>query len=109
MKKLGFSRRADPDGSTPDAGRPRRRRMSERSRRRFRRRLSGGLLLVVGLTVAGGLAAVLTPKPQLAVADESQSAVLRTGRQLFENSCITCHGANLQGVQDRGPSPGRRR
>ena len=104
MKKLGFSRRADPDGATPEAVRPRRRRMSERSRRRFRRRLSGGLLLVVGLTVAGGLAAVLTPKPQLAVADESQSAVLRTGRQLFENSCITCHGANLQGVEDRGPS-----
>ncbi|HVQ97564.1 MAG TPA: cytochrome c [Mycobacterium sp.] len=77
--------------------------MTERSRRRFRRRLSGGLLLVVGLTVAGGLAAVLTPKPQVAVADESQSALLRTGRQLYETSCVTCHGANLQGVQDRGP------
>jgi ubiquinol-cytochrome c reductase cytochrome c subunit len=78
--------------------------MNERSRRRLRRRLSGGLLLVVGLTFAGGLAAVLTPKPQVAVADESQSALLRTGRQLFEGGCISCHGANLQGVEDRGPS-----
>lgn len=75
-----------------------------RARRRFRRRLSAGLLLVVALTVAGGLAAVLTPKPQVAVADESSSALLRTGKQLFDTSCVTCHGANLQGVPDRGPS-----
>ncbi len=101
--KLRSNRRADSDGSSPEDARPPRRRLSERSRRRLRRRLSGGLLLVVGLTVAGGLAAVLTPKPQVAVADESQSALLRTGRQLFESGCITCHGANLQGVEDRGP------
>ena len=40
----------------------------------------------------------------MAVADESTSALLRTGKQLFETSCVTCHGANLQGVPDRGPS-----
>ena len=40
----------------------------------------------------------------MAVADESQSALLRTGKQLFDTSCVTCHGANLQGVADRGPS-----
>jgi ubiquinol-cytochrome c reductase cytochrome c subunit len=66
--------------------------------------LSAGLLLVVALSVAGGLAAVLTPSPQVAVADESSSALLRTGKQLFDTSCVTCHGANLQGVNDRGPS-----
>jgi ubiquinol-cytochrome c reductase cytochrome c subunit len=76
----------------------------EKSRRRFRRRLTAGLLLLVALTIAGGLAAVLTPKPQVAVADESQSALLRNGKQLYETSCISCHGANLQGVSDRGPS-----
>ena len=72
--------------------------------RRLRRRLSAGLLLLTGLAVAGGLAATLTPTPQVAVADESQSALLRTGKQLFDTSCVTCHGANLQGVADRGPS-----
>src|SRR5947209_4388982 len=76
----------------------------DRSRRRLRRRLSGGLLLLIALTIAGGLAAILTPRPQVAVADESGSAVLRTGRQLFETSCVSCHGANLQGVADHGPS-----
>ena len=81
------------------AGRP-----ATLKRRRLRRRLSGAVLLLVGLGVAGGLAATLTPTPQLAVADESQSALLRTGKQLFDTSCVTCHGVNLQGVADRGPS-----
>jgi ubiquinol-cytochrome c reductase cytochrome c subunit len=78
--------------------------MSDKSRRRLRRRLTGAVLLMFGLVMAGALAATLTPKPQVAVADESQSALLRTGQQLFDTACITCHGANLQGVNGRGPS-----
>ncbi|MBN4683491.1 cytochrome c, partial [Pandoraea nosoerga] len=31
-------------------------------------------------------------------------ALLRTGKQLFDTSCVSCHGANLQGVPDHGPS-----
>ena len=93
MKKLGFTRSAGPTSrGTPIA------------RRRLRRRLSGGLLLLIALTVSGGLAAVLTPSPQVAVADENNSALLRTGKQLFDTSCVSCHGANLQGVTDHGPS-----
>lgn len=78
--------------------------MSDKSRRRLRRRLAGAVLLVFGLGFAGVLAATLTPRPQVAVADESQSALLRTGKELYETACITCHGANLQGVAERGPS-----
>jgi ubiquinol-cytochrome c reductase cytochrome c subunit len=95
LKKLRFARSG---GSTPIA------RRSDRPRRRLHRRLSGGLLLLIALTVAGGLAAVLTPTPQVAVADESSSAQLREGKQLFDTSCVSCHGANLQGVTDHGPS-----
>jgi quinol---cytochrome-c reductase cytochrome c subunit len=78
--------------------------MTSKSRRRLRRRLSAALLLLIGLTAAGGIAATLTPAPQVAVADQSQSALLRTGKELFDTSCVSCHGANLQGVTDRGPS-----
>jgi ubiquinol-cytochrome c reductase cytochrome c subunit len=78
--------------------------MTSKSRRRFRRRVSAAQLLLLGLSAAGAVAATLTPTPQVAVADESQSALLRTGKQLFDTSCISCHGANLQGVTDRGPS-----
>lgn len=77
---------------------------SDKSRRRLRRRLTGAVLLAFGLGLAGVLAATLTPTPQVAVADESQSALLRTGQELYETACITCHGANLQGVEGRGPS-----
>ena len=79
-------------------------RMSGTSQRRFRRRLTAAVLLVFGLGMAGVLAATLTPTPQVAVADQSQSALLRTGQQLYETACISCHGANLQGVDGRGPS-----
>lgn len=78
--------------------------MSAKSRRRLHRRLTGGVLLLFGLALAGILAATLTPKPQVAQADQSQSALIRTGEQLYETSCISCHGANLQGVDGRGPS-----
>lgn len=89
MKKLGSTR----SGSRlPQSHQGQR----DRSRRRLRRRLSGGLLLLIALTIAGGVAAVLTPRPQVAVADESNSALLRTGKQLFDTSCVSCHGANLQ-------------
>ncbi|WP_163723083.1 cytochrome bc1 complex diheme cytochrome c subunit [Mycolicibacterium psychrotolerans] len=83
----------------PGAGRP-----ATVRQRRLRRRVSAALLLLIGLAVAGGLAATFTPTPQVAVADESASAMLRTGQQLYETSCVSCHGLNLQGVEQRGPS-----
>lgn len=75
-----------------------------RSRRRLRRRASGAVLLLGGLIVAGGIASVLTPDPQVAIADDSADARFRAGAELYETSCVTCHGANLQGVSERGPS-----
>jgi ubiquinol-cytochrome c reductase cytochrome c subunit len=74
-----------------------------RSRSKFRRRMSGLLALGVALIGAGALYSVLTPTPQTAHAADD-TALMQQGAQIYNTTCITCHGANLQGVEDRGPS-----
>ena len=79
---------------------------TDRRRRRLRRRFSGAVALAIALGTVGvgysTVAAAATPKAQSAPADGSVD--VRKGRQLYEQGCITCHGANLQGVEDRGPT-----
>ena len=75
-----------------------------RARTKLRRRISGVLALGVALIGAGALYSVLVPAPQTAHADNGNTAQLSQGQQLYENACITCHGANLQGETNRGPS-----
>ncbi|OZF46174.1 c-type cytochrome [Rhodococcus sp. 14-2470-1a] len=75
-----------------------------RRKRKTRRRVTGALVLMMGLLSAGFLASALTPTPQVATADQDSAALIREGKQLYDTSCVTCHGVNLQGVQDRGPS-----
>jgi ubiquinol-cytochrome c reductase cytochrome c subunit len=57
---------------------------------------------MVGLVLTGALYSVFAPAQ--AADDTSASPAEAAGRQLYENSCITCHGSNLQGVPNRGPS-----
>ncbi len=78
-------------------------RRQRRSRSTLRRRATGLVVLMLALVGAGFLAAAITPTPQTAVAQD-QPAQAREGKQLYDNTCITCHGANLQGVQGQGPS-----
>jgi ubiquinol-cytochrome c reductase cytochrome c subunit len=73
-------------------------------RSRFRRRVAGALALGIGLLTAGGLYTAFAPEPQVATAQEGDTALVAQGQELFESHCITCHGSNLQGVEDRGPS-----
>ena len=73
-----------------------------RRRTKTRRRLSGLLALGVALVAVGGLYTALTPEPSPALA--ADPAQVREGQQIYDNSCITCHGTNLQGVPGRGPS-----
>ena len=68
------------------------------------RRLRGGLALMFALVVLGFLYQLFTPAPQVAAAGSDDPAQIVAGQALYNNSCITCHGAELQGVQDRGPS-----
>ncbi|GAA4442939.1 cytochrome bc1 complex diheme cytochrome c subunit [Phytohabitans houttuyneae] len=88
---------------TPGGLMARLRRRRSQPRSRVRRRLGTVVRLTLALTLAGGVYAVFAPglsaddTPQLSTAAEE-------GKALFDQSCITCHGRNAQGVQDRGPS-----
>lgn len=77
-----------------------------RSRRRSkqRRRLAHLAGLLVALAITGAGYAVLAPAQAADDAVDGQSSAVEAGRELYERSCISCHGSNLQGVEDRGPS-----
>jgi ubiquinol-cytochrome c reductase cytochrome c subunit len=85
----------EPIGPAPRTGR--------RQRRGLRRRLTGFLLLAATLGAVGGGYALIAPSSG-ASDTTSSSADIAAGRQLYNTSCITCHGANLQGVNGRGPT-----
>ncbi|HJG63545.1 MAG TPA: cytochrome c [Corynebacterium stationis] len=75
-----------------------------RRNRKVKRTLAGAFALTVGLTGAGVLATALTPDAQVATAQRDDQALIQEGNDIYDVACITCHGANLQGVEDRGPS-----
>ena len=76
----------------------------KRKGRKTQRTLAGAAALTLGLTGAGLLASALTPNTQVATAARDDQAMIQEGKDLYDVACITCHGANLQGVEDRGPS-----
>ncbi|XVV05572.1 cytochrome bc1 complex diheme cytochrome c subunit [Actinosynnema sp. CA-248983] len=70
---------------------------------KLRRRISGLFALGFALLSAGFLFSALAPQPQTAQAQDDPAQV-RLGEQLYNNTCISCHGKNLDGVEGRGPS-----
>jgi ubiquinol-cytochrome c reductase cytochrome c subunit len=61
------------------------------------------MALLVALGAVGGIYTVFAGSSGANDSGTSQQDV-DAGRQLFDTTCITCHGANLQGVPGRGPS-----
>jgi ubiquinol-cytochrome c reductase cytochrome c subunit len=90
---------SDHGGSAP--GEPARRARARR-RSKQRRRLANAAGLMLALVLTGALYSAFAPAQ--AADDTSESAAEAAGRQLYQNSCITCHGSNLEGVPHRGPS-----
>jgi ubiquinol-cytochrome c reductase cytochrome c subunit len=92
--------------SDTPAGRPRFSRVFSRRRgapSKTRRRLGAAVRMLAALALAGGVYTAFAPG---AFADEPRqlSATALEGKQLYDNSCLTCHGRDGQGVDDRGPS-----
>lgn len=75
-----------------------------KNRRKVRRTVAGAMALTIGLSGAGIIAGAVTPDAQVATAQRDDQALISEGKDLYDVACITCHGVNLQGVQDRGPS-----
>jgi ubiquinol-cytochrome c reductase cytochrome c subunit len=70
---------------------------------RARRRIGAAVRMLAALALAGGVYTAFAPG---AFAEDNRqlSAAAQQGKDLFDNSCITCHGRDAQGVVGRGPS-----
>jgi ubiquinol-cytochrome c reductase cytochrome c subunit len=72
-------------------------------RGRLGRRLGATVVLLAALASMGSIYAAFAASSGATDTGMSKSDI-EAGRQLFSVSCITCHGANLDGVQGQGPS-----
>ena len=92
---------------TSDTPAGRRSRVFFRRRRsapsKLRRRVGAAARMLAALALAGGVYTAFAPGA-FAEDNTQLSATAQEGKQLFDNSCITCHGRNAQGVDGRGPS-----
>src|SRR4051812_42637693 len=68
------------------------------------RRITGALALMFALTTVAFAYSAFTSNSNEAVASDVDAALAAEGQSIYQNSCISCHGANLQGVVGRGPS-----
>ena len=75
-----------------------------RRRSKQRRRIGNAAGLMAALVLTGVLYSAFAPANAADEGQENSSSAVEAGRELYEVSCITCHGENLEGVPNRGPS-----
>jgi quinol---cytochrome-c reductase cytochrome c subunit len=68
-----------------------------------RRRFGAAARMIAALALAGGVYTAFAPGA-FAQDDRPLSAAAQQGKALFDNSCISCHGMNAEGVTGRGPT-----
>src|SRR3954463_862092 len=70
---------------------------------RARRRLGAAVRMIAALALAGGGYTAFAPG---ASAEDTRqlSNTAQEGKALFDNSCVSCHGRNAEGVEGRGPA-----
>ena len=60
--------------------------------------------LAGALAVVGTMYSMATPGAGAEESAAGNTDAIALGSDIYEKSCITCHGANLEGVNDRGPA-----
>lgn len=70
---------------------------------RRRHPLAALVVLLIALTVSGGLYAAFAPAEKAQADDTAQSLAIEQGRKLYQVGCASCHGTGGQGSSD-GPS-----
>jgi ubiquinol-cytochrome c reductase cytochrome c subunit len=74
-----------------------------RPQSKLRRRISSGARMIAALALVGGIYATFTPSVSAEDTPTISGAAL-AGQDLYNRTCISCHGQNAQGVEGRGPS-----
>jgi ubiquinol-cytochrome c reductase cytochrome c subunit len=94
---------AEPTGGTGAVSGVKSRRPSG-PRSPLRRRITSAARMGLALLIVGGLYAGFAPGMQATAQDAASQADIDQGKAIYDASCISCHGRNGQGVQDKGPS-----
>lgn len=78
---------------------------SAKRRRGWRKRLGALARFTGALVIVGGLYSAFAPSLYAQEAEDNaiDSEVVK-GQELYDTSCISCHGENGEGVEGRGPS-----
>ncbi|MGH3737056.1 MAG: cytochrome bc1 complex diheme cytochrome c subunit [Micromonosporaceae bacterium] len=66
--------------------------------------MGAAVRLLAALALLGGMFTAFAPTVSAEDTPAELSLAAKKGKQLYDNSCISCHGDNGQGVPDRGPS-----
>jgi ubiquinol-cytochrome c reductase cytochrome c subunit len=98
--ELGFEPAVSATGASQEVGAVKR---SRRRRAGLRRRLGATAVMVAALASMGGVYAAFATNSGASGTGTSQQDI-EAGRQLYSVSCITCHGANLEGIKGQGPT-----
>jgi ubiquinol-cytochrome c reductase cytochrome c subunit len=103
-REFGFEPAVSVTGAaTSDRTRKPTRRLRGTGASRLSRRLGAAVVLLGALASMGSAYAAFATSSGASDTGMSKDDI-QAGRQLFEVSCITCHGANLEGIKGQGPS-----
>jgi len=100
--EFGFEPAVSATGAIADRGREQRTRPARRGTR-LGRRLGAFVVLLAALVSMGSIYAAFAATSGANDTGNSE-ADIAAGHQLYQVSCITCHGANLDGIRGQGPS-----